>query len=153
MKQRYWYLGLAALGCFLVTVKDVGAQPDPNDVGKAANPPARQNKQAKKLRAANKGNTLLLGPKLAEREIQQLEEMFGQHLTEKQKQAIATSATTRNDTIIAAQKKHQENVAAALGITVEDLALKRKAYLQLHKGVQLNDEAAIRKGLRRGNLQ
>lgn len=132
MQQLNWSYRAAILTGSLVCLCSMGrptnAQPDPNNVPKAANPPTTQQAQAAQRRATR----LLLEKGIAEREIAQLETMLGQTLTPVQKQAIGQAAIQRYNATIAIQKQYQESVAQALGTTVESLAAKRRTYLKLH---------------------
>ncbi|MBV9469664.1 MAG: hypothetical protein JO316_06380 [Abitibacteriaceae bacterium] len=132
MQRPYWPYRAAiftgSLVCLWRMGSQINAQPDPNNIPKAANPPTTQQLRAAQLQA----NKLLVEQRIAEREIAQLETMLGQTLTPAQKQAIGQAAIQRYYATVAIQKKHQESVAKALGITVEALAANQKAYLKLH---------------------
>lgn len=146
--QRSW--GFITLAACLSSTSVVMAQPDPATTGKGANPPNRP----AKLKKLKPGDPLtperlaVLGPKLSEKEIEQLEEMYGRKLTEQQKQAVTQSAVERYQAIVAAQQKHRANVAHALGVTVDDLTAKERAYAQLHNGKAVGGDAVNRKLLR-----
>lgn len=153
MRARQRFRIVAILGLVVGAAAVAMAQPDPNITGKAANPPNRQ-KGVKRLRALRNQLTperlAILGQRLAQKDIAQLEEMYGQKLTEAQKKAIVQSETERYQAVLAAQQKHRENVAKALGVTVEDLVTKEQAYALLHKGQGLKADAAVNKQVLRG---
>lgn len=138
--QRHLQSAPLALAAVVGLGHLVMAQPDPNQVAKATNPPEKHQKVAGALNGAGKlkADKIALGPKAADREIEQLEAIQGKPLTDKQKQAITQAITARNEVIIAAQKNYQTEVAQTLGLTEDDLLLKRRAYLKAHR-----DELAV----------
>jgi hypothetical protein len=146
--QQAW--SFFTVGACLSITGVVVAQPDPATTAKGANPPNR----AAKLNKLKPGDPLtperlaVLGPKLAEKEIEQLEEMYGHKLTDQQQQAVIQSAVGRYQAIVTAQQKHRENVARALGVTVDDLTAKERAYAKLHNGKAVGGDAVNRKVLR-----
>ena len=148
---------LAVAGTLMAGTINAGmAQPDPSIAGKAANPPEKQRKP-RKLNVKNgiitEARLAEIALRLAEREIQQWEEILGQKLTETQKKAVTQSVAERYKALLALQQKHRTNVAQALGTTVEELTVKEKAYQRLHKGERLRNNAAINRRLLRGGAQ
>ncbi len=104
-----------------ISLPSLHAQPDAT-TAKAINPPNRQKGKGKK----GKGNREAAAKKMMEREMALVEAVNGKPLTEDQKTKVATALTERIKATRELQDTYLKSVAAATGLTVDELEMKMR---------------------------